>query len=402
MPQNAQSGEHHQVVVIGGGNAGISLAARLRRWNVEDVAVIEPRDQHYFQPLFSHIGAGAARMAEAVRPQAEVMPRGVAWIRGRAAEVLPEENAVVLASGWRVGYGHLVVCPGLQLDWNAVPGLPEAMASPCGSSNYDAALVTKTWDLVRGLRSGTAVFTQPPGPAKCAGAAQKVVYMACDYWRGQGVLKDIEVVLVVPTPTVFGMPDVDRELERKIAEYGITLTTSTTLASVDAAARTLVLAGPAGERQLRYDLLHVVPPQSAPDWLKATDLPAEGDDGGFVEVDPQLLRHPRFPNIWSLGDAAGTPNSKSGGALRKQTKVLARNLTAVLAGREPQARYNGYSVCPFTLSRGTAFFAEFDDRYRPQPSYPFLRMAKERRWQWVMDRRIFPQIYWHLILKGRA
>jgi sulfide:quinone oxidoreductase len=276
------------------------------------------------------------------------------------------------------------------------------MAGPHGSSNYDAALASKTWDLVRGLRSGTAVFTQPPGPAKCAGAAQKIVYMACDYWRGQGVLQDIDVELVVPTPTVFGMPEVDRELERKIAEYGIHLRTSATLASVDASARTLVLAGPAGEQQVRYDLLHVVPPQSAPDWLKATALPAEGEGGGFVEVDPRTLRHRRFSNVWSLGDAAGTPNSKSGGALRKQVKALAKNLTAVLAGRKPRASYNGYSVCPFTLSRGTAFFAEFDDRYRPMPSYPFLKMAKERRWQWVMDRRIFPQVYWHLILKGRA
>lgn len=393
---------HHQVLVIGGGNAGISLAARLRRWGVRDIAIIEPRPQHYFQPLFSHIGAGAARMAEAIRPQVDVMPRGVEWIRGRAADIRPEENAVVLDSGWRVGYGHLVVCPGLQLDWDAVPGLAAAMASPHGSSNYDAALASKTWELVRGLRSGTAVFTQPPGPAKCAGAAQKIVYMACDYWRGQGVLKDIRVVLVVPTPTVFGMPDVDRELERKIAEYGIELRTSTTLASVDAAARTVTLAGPDGQRDQPYDLLHVVPPQSAPGWLKATPLPAAGDEGGFVEVDPQFLRHPRFPNIWSLGDAAGTLNSKSGGALRKQTKVLAKNLTAVLAGREPKTRYNGYSVCPFTLSRSTAFFAEFDDLFHARPSYPGLRMAKERRWQWVMDRRIFPQIYWHLILKGRA
>ncbi|MFB0835058.1 NAD(P)/FAD-dependent oxidoreductase [Arthrobacter halodurans] len=395
-------GQHHRVLVIGGGNAGISLAARLTRKNIGDVAVIEPRETHYFQPLFSHIGAGAAEMAEAVRPQADVMPRGVEWIRDAVTDILPGENAVVLAGGGRVTYDHLVVCPGLQLDWDAVPGLAEAMAGPHGSSNYDAELAPKTWDLVRNLRSGTAVFTQPPGPAKCAGAAQKIAYMACDYWREQGVLQDIAVALVVPTPTAFGMPDVDAELERKMAEYGMTLLTSTTLAAVDADDRTVVLAGPAGEREVPYDLLHVVPPQSAPDWLKNTDLPASGDEGGFVEVDPETLRHRRYPNVWSLGDAAGTTNSKSGGALRKQVKVLAKNLVGALRGQAPQARYDGYSVCPFTLSRGTAFFAEFDDAYRPRPSYPWLKMAKERRWQWVMDRHVLPQVYWHLILKGRA
>ncbi|GAB3521033.1 NAD(P)/FAD-dependent oxidoreductase [Arthrobacter monumenti] len=393
---------YHKVLVIGGGNAGISLAARLRRSKVNDIAVVEPSSQHYFQPLFSHIGAGAARMREAVRQQVDVMPAGVHWIRGKAVDVLPESNVVVLSGGARVSYGHLVVCPGLQLDWDRVDGLAEAISSPACSSNYDAAMASKTWELVRNLHSGTAVFTQPSGPAKCAGAAQKIAYMACDYWREAGVLQDIEVHLVVPTPTVFGMPDVDAELTRKISEYGITLVASSTLEAVHSDEQTAVLAGPAGIRQLRYDLLHVVPPQSAPDWLKATTLPAAGDNGGFVEVDPATLRHRRYSNIWSLGDAAGTLNSKAGGAISKQARALAANLRAVLRGKKPEARYNGYSVCPFTLSRGTAFFAEYDAEYRPQPSYPFLKMAKERRWQWIMDRHVLPQVYWHLILKGRA
>lgn len=393
---------HHQVLIIGGGNAGISLAARLHRWKVEDIAVVEPSSQHYFQPLFSHIGAGAARMREAVRQQVDVMPAGVEWIRGRVVDILPESNEVVLSGGARITYGHLVVCPGLQLDWHLIDGLTEAISSPDCSSNYDAALVTKTWELVRGLRSGTAVFTQPAGPAKCAGAAQKIAYMACDYWRDAGVLQDIDVRLVVPTTTAFGMPEVDAELERKIREYGITLETSSSLAAVYPEERAVMLTGPGGDRKLRYNLLHVVPPQSAPGWLKTTTLPAAGDRGGFVEVDPGTLRHRRYSNVWSLGDAAGTPNSKSGGALRKQAKVLAKNLRSVLRGGKPKTKYSGYSVCPFTLSRGTAFFAEFDAEYHPQPSYPFLKMAKERRWQWIMDRHVFPQIYWRLILKGRA
>ncbi|WP_372698782.1 NAD(P)/FAD-dependent oxidoreductase [Arthrobacter sp. JSM 101049] len=394
--------EHHRIVMVGGGNAGISLAARLLRKKVRDVAIIEPRSTHYFQPLFSHVGAGAAGMEEAQRPQAAVMPRRARWIQGAVSGIRPEEDAVILDDGRRIAYDQLVVCPGVQLDWQAVPGLRAAMDGVHGTSNYDAALVPATWELVRGLRRGTAVFTQPPGPAKCSGAAQKIAYMACDYWREQGVLEDIDVYMVVATPKVFGMPDVDAELERKIAEYGITLLPSSRLVSVDAAACRLRLEGPTGSREIAYDLLHVEPQQSAPDWLKATTLPADDDDAGFVEVDDATLRHRRYPNVWSLGDAAGTSNSKSGGALRKQTKVVDRNLRAALEGRMPPARYNGYSVCPFTLSRGTAFFAEFGPDLEPMPSYPWLRMAKERRWQWVVDRHVFPQIYWHLILKGRA
>ncbi|MBM7505240.1 NAD(P)/FAD-dependent oxidoreductase [Agromyces aurantiacus] len=396
---------HHRVVVIGGGNAGLSVAGRLHRLGVEDVVVIEPREQHRFQPLFSHVAGGRARLSTTVRPQAAAMPRGVGWIRDAAAGIEPEHDAVVLASGGRVGYDHLVVCPGIQLDWDRIPGLAAAIRTPAVASHYEYELVAKASRLLRDLRRGTVVFTQPPGPAKCAGAAQKPMYLACDYWRATGVLGDIRVVMVVPDPTVFGIPEIDRELDRKIAEYGIELRTGSEVQSVDGERRTIEIGSTHGgpSETIRFDVLNAVPPQSAPDWLKDTSLPAPGDDGGFVEVDPETLRHVRYPNVWSLGDAAATRNSKSGGALRKQTKVLAENLAAVLEGWEPTRRYNGYSVCPFTVSRSTVVFAEFDDRYRLTPTIPFWRtLSRERRLSWLFDRHILPWVYWHMILKGRA
>ena len=394
----------HEVVVIGGGNAGISLAARLQRYGVKDVAVVEPRDHHLYQPLFSHIAGGRAQAKEAIRPQETVIPDGVTWIRDSAVDVDTDANTVTLASGSTVAYGQLVVCPGLQYDWGAVPGLAEAVHSPHGASHYEFELASKAWTLLSGLTSGTALFTMPSGPIKCGGASQKPMYLACDYWREQGVLDQIRVVMVQPYPTVFGVAEVDRELDRKIAEYGIELRTDSELVSVDAAGRTATIRdlGSGTEEALQYDVLNAVPPQSAPDWLKATDLPAAGDTGGFVEVDRQTLRHIRFPNVWSLGDAAGTTNSKSGGALRKQTMVLAKNLVAARKGKPLPARYNGYSVCPFTVSRNTVVFAEFDDRYRPMPTIPRVPTWNESRLSWVVDRDIFPQVYWNLILKGRA
>lgn len=393
-----------EVVVIGGGNAGVSLAARLQRYGVKDVALIEPKDHHLYQPLFSHIAGGRASAQEAVRSQESVIPDGVTWIRDSAVDVDANANTVTLASGSSVAHGQLVVCPGLQYDWDAVPGLAEAVHSPHGASHYEFDLAPKAWALLSGMTSGTAVFTMPAGPIKCGGASQKPMYLACDYWREQGVLDNIRVVMVQPYPTVFGVPEVDRELNRKIAEYGIELRTDSELVAVDAAAQTATIRNleTGGEEQLHYDVLNGVPPQSAPDWLKATDLPAAGDKGGFVEVDRQTLRHLRYPNVWSLGDAAGTTNSKSGGALRKQTKVLAKNLVAARQGKRLPAKYNGYSVCPFTVSRDTVVFAEFDDRYRPMPTIPRVPTWNESRLSWVVDRDIFPKIYWNLILKGRA
>jgi sulfide:quinone oxidoreductase len=398
----AHENTHHQVLVIGGGNGGISVAARLRRRRIKDVAVIEPRDEHLYKPLFSHVAGGTAPASITVRPQRDVIPKGVEWIQDAVTAVQPEANAVVLAGGGRITYDHLIVCPGIQLDWNRIPGLAEAMQTPAAASHYELELAKKASRLLRDLTEGTVVFTQPDGPASCAGAAQKPMYQACDYWRAKGVLDAIRVVMVVPTETAYLAP-FDEELQRKIDEYGIELRTRSVLLRVDPDAHEVVLGGPDGPEHLHYDVLNVEPPQSAPDWLKASELAAPRSSGGFVEVDPQTLRHPRFPNVWSLGDAAATTNSKCGGALRKQTWVLAKNLSKALRGKEPTARYDGYAVCPFTVSRSTVVWAEFDDKGRQKPTIPFYkRMYRESRLSWIFDRHVLPWVYWNLILPGRV
>ena len=395
--------QHHRVVVIGGGNGGLSVAGRLERMGVEDIVVVEPRSEHLYKPLFSHIAGGTAPGSMAVREQGAVMPKGVAWVQDAVTAVDPEEDSVLLESGSRLTYEHLIVSAGIQHDWDAVPGLAEAMQTSSASSHYEFDLALKSSALLRALRSGTVIFVQPAGPASCAGAAQKPMYLACDYWQKTGVLVDINVIMLVPDETVFGIPEIDRELERKNAEYGIDLRTATEMTEVDAANRLITVRrrGRDLPEKLSYDVLNVEPPQSAPDWL--ANLAAADDAGGFVEVDPRTLRHKRHSNVWALGDAAATTNSKSGGALRKQTLALARNLVSALDGKRPTEEYDGYSVCPFTVSRSTVVFAEFDDHYRLKPTIPFWKgLAKERRLTWIFDRHILPWVYWHMILKGRA
>lgn len=394
---------HFEVLVIGGGNGGVSVAARLRRAGVRDIALVEPRSQHFYKPLFSHVAGGTARASSTVRSQAEVTPKGVEWIQDAVAAVDPDHDAVELEGGGRITYDHLILCPGIRYDWDAVSGLPQALETPTAASHYTYEGAAKASLLLREVTGGTVVFTEPPGAGSCRGAAQKPMYQACDYWRATGVLEDIRVVMVVPGDTVFGIAHIDRELERRIAEYGIELRTRSELLEVDAEAGEVVIGGPAGTERIAYDVLNVEPPQSAPSWLAAAGLSAPGDPGGFVEVDAETLRHPRFGNVWALGDAAATPNSKCGGALRKQTLVLAKNLVAVRDGREPAARYDQYGVCPLTVSRHSVVWAEFDPAGRPMPTIPFWQgMYRESRLSWIFDRRVLPWVYWHLILTGRV
>ncbi|WP_009884890.1 NAD(P)/FAD-dependent oxidoreductase [Brevibacterium aurantiacum] len=395
---------HHRTVVIGGGNAGLSVAARLRNAGQDDVAVIEPNTEHYYQPLWTLVGGGAAPRRESVRPEAQVMPQGVAWIKDSASEIEPDDHTVRLASGGEVGYDYLVVSPGLQLDWDRVPGMKEAIEGPQASSNYDFELAPKTWKLIKGMKRGTAVFAMPSGPIKCAGAPQKIAYLAADHWRQQGVLDKIRVVLVLPTPGMFGVEVFAKELKKVVERYGIEVRFNSEITDIDADAQSVTITDNSAERseQLDYTMLHVVPPQSAPDWIKHSPVSKPGDPNGYVDIDPNTLQHVRWPEIFSLGDAGSSPNSKTGAAIRKQAPVVVENLLATMEHRPVNARYEGYASCPLTTSRNTMLLAEFDYSMQPAPSIPVIDTTHERRDMWYLKRYGLPAMYWNLILKGRA
>ncbi|ORV36040.1 NAD(P)/FAD-dependent oxidoreductase [Mycolicibacterium doricum] len=398
------SAVRHQIVVVGGGNAGVSLAARLRRAGMIDIGIVEPSDTHYYQPLWTLVGGGCVKATASARPQASVMPQGVGWIKDHACEIDPEKQRVSTEGGITVGYDHLVVCPGIQLDWTAVPGMAESLDSPAVSSNYRYDLAPKTWELIRSMRSGTAIFTMPSGPIKCAGAPQKIAYLAADYWRRQGVLSKIRIVMVLPTPGMFGVKEFSDELERVVARYGIEVRFNSEVTTVNPDTRTVTVTDNAAQTttEVGYDLLHVVPRQSAPDWIKAGPLAAPDNPGGYVDVDKHTMRHNAFDNIFALGDAGSTPNSKTGAAIRKQAPVVAANLADSMAGRPLSASYGGYASCPLTTARDKMLLAEFDYTMRPAPSIPFIDTTHERRDMWLLKRYGLPAMYWNLILKGRA
>lgn len=276
------------------------------------MAVIEPSDTHYYQPLWTLVGGGQAKASTTARPEASVMPKGATWIKNAAASVDPDDNTVTCGDGAVYEYDVLVVSPGIQLDWDRTEGLQDALGKDGVSSNYRFDLAPRTWEFIRDLRSGSAVFAMPSGPIKCAGAPQKIAYLASDHWRRQGVLKDIDVHLVVPTPRLFGIPAIADNLDVIAADYGITVHTGAEVTSVDAAAHKVGITrtGDGGsDTILAYDVLHAVPRQSAPDWIKASPL-STGDGGGYVEIDKHTMQHVRYPNVFSLGDAGSSPNSR--------------------------------------------------------------------------------------------
>jgi sulfide:quinone oxidoreductase len=396
----------HEILIIGGGTAGITVAARLLRKGYRDVAVIEPSNTHYYQPLWTLVGGGQAQVQQTARPVAAVMPKGATWIRTTATTVDPERNTVTCTDGMSYSYDVLVVCPGIQLDWDRTEGLADTLGKNGVSSNYRFDLAPRTWEFIRNTTSGTAVFSMPSGPIKCGGAPQKIAYLAADYWRKTGVLGNIDVHLVVPTPRIFAIAAIADNLDKVVADYGIKLHTGSEVRSIDAAAGKVTFA-PVGaegtETVLSYDMLHAVPHQSAPDWIKNSPLSTAytgGDANGYVDIDKHTMQHVRYPNVFALGDAGSSPNSKTGAAIRKQAPVVVENIGALLAGQPLAARYNGYASCPIVTSSREMLMAEFDYSMQITPSIPVLDPSMPHRSYWYLKKYGLPTMYWNLMLKG--
>lgn len=401
--QAAPADHHHQIVIIGGGNGGISVAARLaRKGGQYDVAVIEPSGTHYYQPLWTLVGGGVVPREKSARPQADVIPDGVTWRRSSVTEILPDENQVVTADGQRIGYEFLVVAPGIELNWGAVKGLAGNVGQAGVVSNYGYDQCERTWEAIRNFKGGTALFVMPPPPIKCAGAPQKIAYLADEAFRRQGVREQTRLIYAAGTPGIFAVKEYAESLDKVMARKGIETHYQHELVELRADAREAVFIDRGNDEQvvIEYDLLHVVPPQRAPAFVRESPL---ADAGGWLDVDKYSLQHPRYPNVFSLGDASGLPTSKTGAAIRKQAPVLVENLLAQLHGKsaDSPASYDGYTACPLVTGYGKLILAEFDYDLKPQESFPFDQ-TRERWSMYQFKRRVLPAMYWKGILKGRA
>ena len=394
------------VVIVGGGAGGIAVASSLHARKPDlNIAILDPADVHYYQPGWTMVGAGVFDPETTARTMGSLIPRGVHWIKSAVAAFEPDNNAVVLDGCRVVKYDRLVVCPGLKLDWHAVEGLVETLGRNGVTSNYRYDLAPYTWELVRNLTSGRALFTQPPMPIKCAGAPQKAMYLSGDHWFREGVLKDIDIHFMNAGGVLFGVKDYVPALESYVEKYGANLDFFHNLVAVDGPAKTATFEVKEPDKEPRretveFDMMHVCPPQTAPDFIRVSPL---ADSVGWVDVDQSTLRHACYDNVWSLGDVMNAPNAKTAAAARVQAPVVAENIADDIDGKSPTAIYNGYGSCPLTVERGKIVLAEFGYGGTLLPSFPkwLIDGTKPTRAAWLLKEQILPPVYWKAMLRGR-
>jgi sulfide:quinone oxidoreductase len=375
----------------------------LRKNRKLDIAIVDPAEKHYYQPAWTLVGAGAFNREATIRNQADVMPKGVHWIQKKVTSFNPAQNEITLEEGDTLHYSFLIVAPGIQLNWSEIKGLQEALGKNGVCSNYSYQTAPYTFECLKTLKGGKAIFHNPHTPVKCGGAPHKIMYLAADYFRKHGLLEKVDIQYWSGAGRLFNVDKYEKTLLEVCRRANIKLNFFQRLEEIDGANKRAKFVG-FGENNkdvetwVEFDMIHVVPPQSAPDFVKNSTL---ANAAGWVDVDKNTLQHVKYANIFSLGDAAFLPTSKTGAAIRKQAPVVVANLLAAMNNQALTASYNGYTSCPLVTGYGKLVLAEFDYDAKPMETFPFDQ-SKERWSMYQLKRVVLPWLYWNKILTGKA
>ncbi|SNR41042.1 sulfide:quinone oxidoreductase [Maribacter sedimenticola] len=431
---------HHQIVIIGGGTAGIMVAAQLLHLKkAKDVAIIEPAETHYYQPAWTLVGAGTYDYKKTARPMSSVIPKGATWIKDKATGFDPEHNKVHTATKGDITYDYLVVAPGLAYDFSLVPGLGEVMDKGVVCSNYTDP--EHTWDVIRNFKGGTALFTQPTTPIKCGGAPQKIMYLAESHFRKSGIRKKTDVIFATGGTVIFGVKQVAKTLMEVVDRKDINLRFHHKLVAVDgdkqiawyemgqeitAGGCVVISSNKVDDLKLdekfqynykdvkvsvdgnrygiHYDMMHTAPPSVAPKFVKDSTLV---NAAGWLDVNYQTLQHNSYANIFGLGDVAALPTAKTGAAIRKQVPIVVDNLNLLMNSKQMGTKsYNGYSSCPLVTDYGKMVLAEFDydNNFTPDPKLKrmLINDSSKEHWRlWMLKKYGLPYLYWNKMMKGK-
>lgn len=399
-----------RIVIAGGGAAGLTAASHLAaRLQGASITVVDARKEHYYQPGFTLVASGIKPQDYVVSGTGSYIPKGVEWIGEAVAEIDPEGNKIVTASGKVVPYDFLIVATGLELHYAGIAGMDTARIGQngMGSIYHSPQAASATWQALSTFadQGGIGLFGRPAGEMKCAGAPLKYTFIADDHLRRRNNRGKAELVYMAQSKSLFGVPIVAEKVRMLFLDRGVKVNHEHVLQAIDLDKRIATYKTPTGTAEQNYDFINVVPPMRAPEVVRNSPLPwTDGPfaSDGWVEVDRDNLRHKRYPNVFAVGDIAGVPKGKTAASVKWQVPVAVEHLLADISGKPSTEVYNGYTSCPLITRLGQAMLIEFDYKDNLITSFPGVIAPLEELWiSWVMKTMALKPTYISM-LRGRA
>ncbi|BAF72241.1 NAD(P)/FAD-dependent oxidoreductase [Sulfurovum sp. NBC37-1] len=410
------------IVIIGGGTAGMTVAARLRRSAPNaKITLIAPNETHLYQSGQVYVAAGLFSEFDNKRPTSELLPDNVIWMKDKVTAFDPDKNRVQTAKHNTVPYDYLVVALGCEYDYNAVEGMSSDDIGKHGIASVymndlnegtsEGAIVSRMW--MKAIRRKAqksevrVLFSDSQTPVKGEGASLSMLFLANDMLKGNGLkIKDkdlqhkVKFTLTKAGKVLFPSAKIDAALKRTMKKTdNVSVSYGHILKRIDKEKKVAVYANGDEEVNVSYDYLHITPPMRAPQVVRDSELSIKnGPHKGWLDVDENTLRHPKYRNVFGLGDVVGLSSGKSGGAVREQAIVLQDNIAAVMEGKVEPMSYEGYSVSPIKTRYGRVMLAEYTPKGLA-PMFPLNPTTPRWIW-WEMDLHLMRRAYYDLMMRG--
>lgn len=398
------------VVIIGAGAGGMAIANRLsQQLRGGRITVVEARETHHYQPGWTLVASGVWAPGKTTRPNSQFMPTNVDWIRSSAAGFDPDQRQVTLENGQTLNYDYLVVATGLQLNYGEIEGMSPDLVGQHGIGSVYASLdgATRTRDLIDQWITkgdGQGIFTHAPTPVKCAGAPLKMTFTTLSRLEASGRRDRFNVDFFAPGGGLFSQPWVNDFVKQRFDEQGVGRHHFHTLTAISPDNQRATFTRQDGTTVTRdYDFIHVVPPMSAPDAVRNSNLIAQEGKfaGNWLDVDMYTLQHNRYPEVFGIGDVIGAPINKTAASVKAQAPIVAENLLAAMQDKPLPRKHNGYTSCPLITGIGKAMLVEFGYDMEFLPSFPFIDPKEESWVTWTFKDKMLQPAY-YAVLEGQA
>lgn len=339
------------------------------------VTLVDRSPYHYFEPSFSRVMLGRRKMAQVVRPLKALEKKGIEVHTAEIAGIDVESKRVLLNPLNELAYDYLVIALGAEYSSEEVPGLNLAWTyyHPDGAEGLRDELPTFT--------QGRLAIVVPSLPYKCPPSPYEGALLLDDHFRRKKLRDKVELHVYTPetTPLAMAGGDIGARILELLSKRNIGFTGGVSLKSVNHQKGQLNFA--TGEPQ-PFDMLVATPIHRVPNVLTRT--PLVGDDG-WIAVDRETMAT-RAPDVYAIGDcnsvpiAGGATLPKSGVFAHGEAEVVARNLTAELAGNHPIWAYGGQGACFMETGGGKGAYIS-GNYYDDPPTVEFR--GPNRRWQWA-------------------
>jgi len=389
-------------LILGSGTGGTMAANKmvkaldLNEWRI---LVVDREESHYYQPGFLYLPFDLHSSTEIVKPKRNFLPPQAEVIFSEAERIEPDKNRVRLSNQKIINYDYLVLATGSYIRPEETPGMLDGGWMENIFDYYTLEGASALGRFLKTWKGGRLVLNIAEMPIKCPVAPLEFLFLADCFFHKRGIRERVEIVFATPQSGAFNRSHTADILGGMLDEKGIQLEPDFTLMEVDATRRAIRSYD---DREIAYDLLVTIPTNMGAEVIRNSGM---GDALGFVPADKHTLQAKKWENVWIIGDAGSIPAPKSGSVAHFMLEIVIENILHHMKGEELNSRFDGHNNCVIDSGFDKGIMIDFNYDVEPLPGkfplpvigpFSLLRETYMNNW----GKKMFPWIYWHILLKG--